>query len=151
LPNYGNDNHTYKLVSESYGNTVQQIDASDIKANDYVGISQMLKVVPAKKYTMSDRLKVDRITNAKVQLYADFFTSSGAFISANIVELPATTQGGYTIISNTGTSPSNADYARVYAIIRATSGGGTASVYLDDMRFSYRSNLLDNSDFEVSN
>lgn len=72
MPNYGNDNHTYKLVSESYGNTVQQIDASDIKANDYVGISQMLKVVPAKKYTMSDRLKVDRITNAKVQLYADF-------------------------------------------------------------------------------
>lgn len=151
LPSYGNDNHTYRLVSESYGNTVQQIDASNIKANEYVGISQMLKVVPAKKYTMSGRLKVDRISNARVQLYADFFTGSGAFIDANIVELPATTQGGYITISNTGTIPSNADYARVYAIIRATSGGGTASIYVDDMRFSYSSNLIDNSDFEVSN
>ncbi|MBP2114937.1 hypothetical protein [Paenibacillus silagei] len=151
LPSYGNDNHTYRLVSESYGNTVQQIDASNIKANEYVGISQMLKVVPAKKYTMSGRLKVDRISNAKVQLYADFFTGSGAFIDANIVELPATTQGGYITISNTGTVPSNTDYVRVYAIIRATSGGGAASIYVDDMRFSYSSNLLDNPDFEVSN
>lgn len=151
LPSYGNDNHTYRLVSESYGNTVQQIDASNIKANDYVGISQMLKVVPAKKYTMSGRLKVDRISNAKVQLYADFFTGSGAFIEASIVELPATTQGGYITISNTGSVPSNADYARIYAIIRATNGGGAASIYIDDMRFSYSSNLLDNADFEVSN
>ncbi|MEK4516720.1 RHS repeat domain-containing protein [Paenibacillus sp. FSL H8-0122] len=135
----------------SYGNTVQQIDASNIKDNDYVGISQMLKVVPAKKYTMSGRLKVDRISNAKVQLYADFFTGSGAFIEANIVELPATTQGGYITISNTGSVPSNADYARIYAIIRATNGGGAASINIDDMRFSYSSNLLDNADFEVSN
>ncbi|MEK5032869.1 hypothetical protein MKY96_15545 [Paenibacillus sp. FSL R7-0302] len=151
LPSYGNDNHTYRLVSESYGNTVQQIDASNIKANEYVGISQMLKVVPAKKYTMSGRLKVDRISNARVQLYADFFTGSGAFVDANIVELPATTQGGYITIANTGSVPSNADYARVYAIIRATSGGGVASIYVDDMRFSYSSNLIDNADFEVSN
>lgn len=100
---------------------------------------------------MSGRLKVDRISNAKVQLYADFFTGSGAFIEANIVELPATTQGGYITISNTGSVPSNADYARIYAIIRATNGGGAASINIDDMRFSYSSNLLDNADFEVSN
>ncbi|NOU79313.1 hypothetical protein GC101_10510 [Paenibacillus sp. LMG 31459] len=117
-PSYGNDNHNYQLVSDNYGNTVQKIEASNIQVNTYVELSQILKVVPGQKYTMSGRFKVDSISNAKVQLYADFLTGTGSHLEANVVELPSVTKGGYVIISNTGIVPVNADYARVYAIIR---------------------------------
>lgn len=100
---------------------------------------------------MSGRFKVDSISNAKVQLYADFFTGTGSFLEANVVEIPTITKGGYITIANTGIVPVNADYARVYAIIRAVGGSGAASIYVDDMRFSYRNNLLDNADFELNN
>ncbi|QUL56302.1 hypothetical protein KDC22_07295 [Paenibacillus tritici] len=151
LPSYANDIHSYQLVSDNYGNTIQKIEASNIKVNEYVGISQLMKVVPNQKYTMSGRFKVDSISNAKVQLYADFFAETGVFLGANIVELPATTQGAYVTTSNTGIVPINAAYARIYAIIRAVGGSGAASIFVDDMRFSYTTNLLSNAGFEVNN
>ncbi|WP_042203080.1 hypothetical protein [Paenibacillus camerounensis] len=151
LPSYGLDTHSFQIKTEEYGNSVQYINASNIRANEYVGVSQILKVSPNESYTIGGRLKVESINNAKIQLYADFFSAQGAYLDANVVEHSNTTYGGYITISNTGKVPSNAVYTRVYALIRATQNNGSASIYIDDMNFSYDTNLLSNGDFEINN
>ncbi|UQZ32257.1 hypothetical protein C2I18_01065 [Paenibacillus sp. PK3_47] len=150
IPSFGNGSYKTQLFRDEKKNHVQKIEASNISADAAVGVSQILKVIPNQKYTISGRIKIDNLSNAKVQLYADFM-SQGSYLGANIVELPSTTYGGYTTVSNTGTVPRNAETVRLYALIRATNNNGAAVIYIDDMIFSYNSNLLSNSDFEVSN
>ncbi|MBY0014688.1 hypothetical protein [Paenibacillus typhae] len=151
LPSYGMDTHDFQIKSEEYGNSVQYINASNIRANEYVGVSQLLKVTPNENYTIGGRFKVESINNAKIQLYADFFSAQGAYLDTNVVEYTNSTYGGYITISNTGKVPANAVYTRVYALIRAIQNNGSAIIYVDDMSFSYDNNLLSNANFEVSN
>ncbi|SFF40093.1 hypothetical protein SAMN04487969_1343 [Paenibacillus algorifonticola] len=139
----------FELVTDqvSDGLYAQKITTSTLANNQYVGISQVLKVTPGEAYSVSGRLKVDQIHHAKVQLYLDFSTTN-SFVSANIIELPVTTFGEYINVSNMGVVPQNAVFVRIYAIIRSLDSDGAGTFFVDDMRFSQESNLLRNANFE---
>ncbi|KPV61172.1 hypothetical protein QJ48_01475 [Paenibacillus sp. A3] len=131
----------------------QKISGSRIKNNGIVAVSQVVRVSPNKSFHVSGRFNIEQLSNAKVQLYVDFYNDSGFTGTASIVETQNVTNGGYVTLSANGVIPSNTLYAKVYLIIRSISDGASGTMYVDMTNFSYESeeNLLSNGSFDKSN
>ncbi|PUA38348.1 hypothetical protein C8Z91_15295, partial [Paenibacillus elgii] len=130
---------------------VQKISGSGIKNWDYVGIYQETAVLPNRSINVNARINVEKLQNARVYLYVDYMTAEGKYTMApsTIAEYNYPTNGGYITLAGSGTVPSNAAYARVYAMIRSVGDGGSGTIYVDSMRLWYgEENLLNNNELD---
>ncbi|MCP3773347.1 hypothetical protein NLX71_08460 [Paenibacillus sp. MZ04-78.2] len=143
------DFHVVPLTTAS---NLQKISGSRIKNNGIVAVSQVVSVSPNKSFHVSGRFNIEQLSNAKVQLYVDFYNDSGLTGTASVVETRNVTNGGYVTLSANGVIPSNTLYAKVYLIIRGISDGASGTMHVDMTNFSYDSdgNLLSNGSFDKS-
>ncbi|MCM3292511.1 hypothetical protein M3661_20540 [Paenibacillus sp. MER 180] len=132
-------------------NPVQKISASEMGVNDMVAVSQTIKVEEDRDFSISGLFQVEQLKGSKVQLYLDFMDDKGQFIGANITEYEYPTHGQFIILSNSGTTPANAQKVVVYAIIRGLTNQSSGSMYVDSIHFQYSSerNLLSNPEFMI--
>ncbi|WP_426448474.1 hypothetical protein ACP26L_28290 [Paenibacillus sp. S-38] len=128
----------YRLVQLTPENKVQKATAAGLSTWQYSGIVQDTAVIPNSKINISGKLNVESLQNAKVQIYVDFLTYDGQFTNSSVVaETASTTNGAYVTISNSGTVPANAAFARVYAFVRSTGSNGSGTFLVDDLRLWY--------------
>lgn len=141
----------FNVVPLTPASNLQKISGSRIKNNGIVAVSQVVRVSPNKSFHVSGRFNIEQLSNAKVQLYVDFYNDS-SFIAASVAETQNVTNGGYVTLSANGVIPSNTQYAKVYLIIRGISDGASGTMYVDMTNFSYESNgnLLSNGSFDKS-
>ncbi|KPV61158.1 hypothetical protein QJ48_01400, partial [Paenibacillus sp. A3] len=132
-----NANNEFEIVKAP--KNVQKISGSGIKNWDYIGIVQETAVVPNRSINVNARINIEKLQNARVYLYVDYMTAEGKYTMAQpaTAEYNYPTNGGYITISGSGTVPSNAAYAKVYAMIRALGDGGSGTIYVDSMRLWY--------------
>ncbi|WP_240422212.1 hypothetical protein, partial [Paenibacillus periandrae] len=104
---------------------------------------------PNKKFHVSGSFNIVQLSNAKIQLYVDFYNST-MFTGASVTEISEVTQGGYVTLANNGIIPANTTNARVYALIRGTADNGSGVFLVDGISFNYgEPNLIYNSSFET--
>jgi len=132
-------------------NPVQKISASEMGVNDMVAVSQTLKVEKNHDFTISGLFQVGQLKDSKVQLYLDFKDDKDQFIGANITEYEYSTHGQFIVLSNSGTTPANAEKVVVYAIIRSLSNQSSGTMYVDSINLQYSNerNLLSNPEFMI--
>ncbi|NOU79315.1 hypothetical protein GC101_10520 [Paenibacillus sp. LMG 31459] len=107
-----------------------------IPNNTYVGVSQTLRVIPDKSFNISGSVNINMLYQSKVQMYIDFYSMDGAFISSSIKDMNEA-NGKYTLFAYQGIIPSNAVFATIYFLIRSTGDYGAGSFYLDSASFNY--------------
>lgn len=132
-------------------NPVQKISASEMGVNDMVAVSQTIKVEKNRDFTISGLFQVEQLKGSKVQLYLDFKDDKDRFIGANITEYEYPSHGQFIVLSNSGTTPANAQKVVVYAIIRSLTNQSSGSIYVDSIHLQYSSerNLLSNPEFLI--
>ncbi|MFB6367739.1 RHS repeat domain-containing protein [Paenibacillus elgii] len=141
----------FELIRSAAGARVQKITGSGIENNGAVGVSQAVRVDPDKLFQVSGRFNIEQLTNAKVQLYVDFFNASGGFTGANVTESSALTNGEFVTLSSHGIIPPNTMYAVAHALVRGTSAEASGTMYVDMMNLNYATegDLVTNGKFEV--
>lgn len=127
------------------GKKAQKVEGSKLPVNGGVFLSQDLDIQANKPYIVNGRIFSQSLSNAKVMLYVDFYSSE--WISNKAVELK--TNSGYLTVSMDGIVPTNATKATVSVAIIGTGNGGSGTVYVDSMNLQYdKSNLLINGEME---
>ncbi|WP_157282764.1 hypothetical protein [Paenibacillus assamensis] len=114
-------------------------------------IYQDVKSQADKVYNVSGRYRIDALSHAKVDLFVDFLDSSNKFINAKKVESYSNNTKGYITLTNSGTTPPNTAFIRLYAVIRSTaSTPGSGVIHVDSMSFHYNNelNMISNPSFE---
>ncbi|MBH5317202.1 hypothetical protein I6N90_05185 [Paenibacillus sp. GSMTC-2017] len=141
---------SYQVVPSATGSLVQKIVGSEISSNGIVGVSQYIKVEPNKPFTINGTINIESLTKAKVQIYVAFFKEGNKNTGGNLTEETWISGGNYTV-SNRGIVPAESTYAVVYVNVKATSDGGSGTLYVDELSFSYGKNnqLLSNSNFDA--
>ncbi|WP_289356266.1 hypothetical protein [Paenibacillus sp. S-12] len=132
-------------------NHVQKITASEMGVNDLVAVTQTIKVEKNRDFTISGLFQVEQLKGSKVQLYLDFMDAKGQYIGASITEYEYPTNGHFIVLSNSGTTPANAEKVVVHAIIRGLTNQSSGSMYVDSINLQYSSerNLLSNPEFKI--
>ncbi|MBW7477857.1 fibronectin type III domain-containing protein, partial [Paenibacillus oenotherae] len=97
-------------------------------------IYQYVPVEENTSYNASGQFKVTSLTNARVQLYIDFYNASNTLISYKKVDYTQVS-GDYVPLQLSGVTPAGATRAKVYAILRGSAAGGAGSFIVDDMKF----------------
>ena len=131
------------------GKQAQQVSGSNLPANDFVALHQVISVEPGKTFTLSGQFNVTSLINCKIWLYVNFFDASGQYLPSYVYEEPDPTSGRYVQIKGTGVVPDNAVTAKVQASLYAVADNGSGSFIVDSMDFHYGTdNLLHNPGFE---
>ncbi|WP_430112221.1 hypothetical protein [Paenibacillus sp. B1-33] len=132
------------------GKRAQRMDAYSLNGNG-MSLMQTVAVEQGKNYILHSHIKVEKISNAKVNLTLGFYDANG-----KVVGWPASgsinedTKGEFFVLSTNGVVPQGAVRAAVQVNIIGSNGKGTASVVVDGMHLTYSTepNLLANSGFE---
>ncbi|MDT8975100.1 hypothetical protein RQP50_02450 [Paenibacillus sp. chi10] len=132
------------------GKRAQRMDASSLNGKS-MSLMQTVAVEQGKNYVLHSHIKVEKISNAKVNLTLGFYDANG-----KVVGWPASgsisddTKGEFFVLSTNGVVPQRAVRAAVQVNIIGSNGTGSASVVVDGMHFTYSTepNLLANSGFE---
>lgn len=134
------------------GTYSHKVVASNMPANHFTGVYQQIKVNPNKAFTVSSQLRIDSLSNAKVQLYVDFLNAQHQYIGYNVTELTSTTNNSFITVTGNGTTPAGTAYAIVYIMVRATAANGSGQFYTDLAQFQYHTevNLIANPEFETT-
>ncbi|ANY68034.1 hypothetical protein BBD42_17305 [Paenibacillus sp. BIHB 4019] len=148
---YGTAN--FSLVSNpvSSGGQAQKITVSNLAIGYFVSVNQALEVIPGTPFVLSGRFNIEALSNAKVQLQADFYNRE-SYLSSTVLDLSQTNTGGYVTLSGHDIIPEKASIVRVHALIRSTGSNGAGTIYADAIKLAYTSegNLVANSDFKQS-
>ncbi|XOK63019.1 hypothetical protein ACJ7K1_07810 [Paenibacillus elgii] len=149
---WSSENSTFEVIPTNSGGKVQKISGSRIGNNGMVAVAQVLRVLPNQSFNISGRFNIERLSDAKAQLYVDFFNDSGFTGSASVAESQALTEGEMVTLSTSGVIPRHTLYARVLVILRGMADGASGTVYVDMLNMSYESeaNLIANSSFDKS-
>ncbi|GMX63965.1 hypothetical protein Elgi_04380 [Paenibacillus elgii] len=149
---WSSENSTFEVIPTNSGGKVQKISGSRIGNNGMVAVAQVLRVLPNQSFNISGRFNIEKLSNAKAQLYVDFFNDSGFTGSASVTESQALTEGEMVTLSTSGVIPRHTLYARVLVILRGMADEASGTVYVDMLNMSYESeaNLLANSSFDRS-
>ncbi|MBH5317204.1 hypothetical protein I6N90_05195 [Paenibacillus sp. GSMTC-2017] len=147
--NIGTKTASYAIDKSITGTRVQKVVGSEMSNNGLLGVSQVVKVEPNKPFTINSRLNIEGLTNAKVQLYVDFFRGANYITGSHVTEQTISLGRPFTL-SNQGVIPAETTHAKVYALVRATSDGGAGTLYVDSLEFSYgsESQLFVNPSFD---
>lgn len=129
--------YTFEVTSDGVasGSYAQKITASNLANGNATMVYQNVPVAGGAPYAASGKFKVNSLSNARVQLYVDFYNTSNAFVGYAKVDHNEVTDG-YISLQFNGYTPATASRARVYAILRGAGANGSGSVIVDDMRFS---------------
>uniref|UniRef100_UPI00403F5716 hypothetical protein n=1 Tax=Paenibacillus sp. FSL E2-0190 TaxID=2954504 RepID=UPI00403F5716 len=114
-----------------------EVRGFEIPANQFVGVSQSLRVIPDKSYMVSGNINISMLYQSRVQMYIDFYAMDGSFVSSSIKDITEAS-GKYTLLTNEGVIPSKAVFANVYFLIRSAGDSGAGIFYLDSASFDYR-------------
>ncbi|MGF7045892.1 glycosidase/chitodextrinase [Paenibacillus sp. DS2015] len=132
-------NSSFELVTTpvASGNKAQKVTGSNLLYDQTAMVNQAVPVVGNTPYTASGQFKVNSLTNAKVQLYINFYNTGMAYVGHAKVDQTEVTSG-YIPLELKGKTPATAVSARVYAILRGSKSGanGTGSFIVDDMKYS---------------
>lgn len=125
----------YQIVAApvASGSKAQQIEGSGLASGNTVMIYQYVPVTENTPYTASGQFKIDSLTNARVQLYIDFFNGNTLLGYKRLDQTQIT--NGFVPLQLTGTTPAGTTRAKVYAILRGSAAGGAGSFIVDDMKF----------------
>ncbi|CAH1200505.1 hypothetical protein PAECIP111893_01402 [Paenibacillus plantiphilus] len=126
---------TFEVVttSVSEGSKAQQIAGSSLANGNVAMLYQYVPFAANASYTASGQFKVNSLTNARVQLYLDFYNGS-TIISSKKLDHTQTTSG-FIPLQLSGTTPAGTTRVKVYAILRGSAAGGAGSFIVDDMKF----------------
>jgi hypothetical protein len=116
------------------GKTAQKITASGLPSGGYALISQKINIQPNRQFQVSGVIYAESLNQAIVQLYVDFYDGSNAIIGATTVDLRTATEG-YVKLSKQITTAANAEYARVYVILRGVAPDASGVIYVDEVTF----------------
>ncbi|ANE45418.1 hypothetical protein SY83_02735 [Paenibacillus swuensis] len=130
------------------GKYAMKIAATAIPLNGTVMISQLIPVPAGKPYDLSASLRIEELTNAKVQVFVNFYNAQNAVVASASAESQSAT-GAYAKVSKSAFIPKDAATARVYTILRATGDQGSGKLYVDNMAFAISRNAVLNPDFET--
>ncbi|CAH1208990.1 hypothetical protein PAECIP111893_02952 [Paenibacillus plantiphilus] len=114
------------------GSSAQQISGSALANGNAVMINQYVPIAENTPYIASGQFKIDSLTNARVQLYVDFFNGS-TLVGTKKQDYTQTTSG-FIPLQLSGDTPAGTTRARVYAILRGSAAGGAGSFIVDDMK-----------------
>ncbi|TVX92196.1 hypothetical protein [Paenibacillus agilis] len=135
----------------SNGDKSQFIRAEHLPVGTQMLIYQDIHAEAGKAYTVSGRYQIEKLKNARVDLFVDFLDSSNNFINAKKVESYSNNTKGYITLTNSGITPPNTAFIRLYAVIRSTaSTPGAGVVHVDSMSLHYNNelNMISNPSFE---
>ena len=137
----------------SGGRLAQQVSGAKLPFYAPVLVSQRFPVQAGSPYAVSGQFNVIELTEARVELYVDFYDASNQYLpTIHVIDHRHATAGSYLTLKGTGVVPAQAVAARVYAILRSEGSNGSGSFIVDSMQFHYGddNNLLANGDFELS-
>ncbi|WP_159888642.1 hypothetical protein [Paenibacillus puerhi] len=148
IENWQANASSFEVQATQGGSRIQKISGSGIGANGYVSVNQTVLMEANKPYTVRSQIKVESLSNAKVQMYVDFIGSTGV-IGVNVTDQLVPTRG-YLTLTNSGETPAGTIAAKVYLLIRSTGAEGAGVVYVDSLQLEYghSSNLLINPYFK---
>lgn len=124
------------------GMRAQRMDAASLNGKS-MSLMQTVAVEQGKNYVLHSHIKVEKISNAKVNLTLGFYDANG-----KVVVWPASgsinddTKGEFFVLSMNGVVPQGAIRAAVQVNIIGSNGKGTASVIIDDMNLNYAKGTL---------
>ncbi|WP_339190349.1 MULTISPECIES: hypothetical protein [unclassified Paenibacillus] len=145
---HGIGNFEVTSLKVSGGSKAQKVSMSNLPTNHFAGVSQTLSVKAGQPYNMNGRFYIESISNARVQLYADFY-NEGVFVDCKIFDLPNQATGQFITLGGTGSVP-EATSVVIYALIRSSSDVNSGAFITDNISFQYTNdtNLIVNSDYE---
>ncbi|CAH1208194.1 hypothetical protein PAECIP111893_02856 [Paenibacillus plantiphilus] len=117
------------------GSKAQKLTGSSMTNGSTVKFSQYVPVEGNKPYTASGQFNAVSLTNARAQLYVDFYNASNAIVGYAKFDQKVVTDG-YITLSLNGETPAGTTRARVYAIIRSIGDNAAGVLLVDDMKFS---------------
>jgi hypothetical protein len=126
----------YEVVNSpvSTGTRAQKVSASGLPLWGFAQVNQMVTAQPETVYTVSGKVKVEQLDNAKVQLYIDYFDADYKFLGSDPGETELTTvTNGYVDLKNETTAPEQTAYLKVWALLRSTADNGSGTFYVDDI------------------
>ncbi|UHA71909.1 carbohydrate binding domain-containing protein [Paenibacillus sp. 481] len=141
---------------------VQKIVGAGIAKDGEVAINQRVKVSPNTAYNFNGIFVIDHLKNATAQLYVQFLDGQGNIIKSHFVKHPyaytkvdpknpvfkvdtSITLGDHVV------APSSAQYAVVYAAIRALENDAAGTITVDDivLQRTTEKNILSNPELNV--
>ncbi|WP_281423175.1 carbohydrate binding domain-containing protein [Paenibacillus oenotherae] len=127
---------TFELVTTpvAAGSKAQQVTGSNLANGNAVMIYQYVPVTENTPYNASGQFKVNSLTNARVQLYIDFYNASNSLLGYKKLDYTQVSSS-FIPLQLSGTVPAGATRAKVYAILRGSAAGGAGSFIVDDMKF----------------
>ncbi|MGE6230657.1 hypothetical protein [Paenibacillus chitinolyticus] len=141
--------HNFEMIQSQSGKNIQKISGNGISKNNFVAISQMVQVEPNKPFLIKSRFNAESLSNAKVQMYVDFYKDAHHIIAINTTD--SSIEGGFITHFNQGTIPKEATFAKIYLLIRGIQDNGAGIVNVDYIDFSYGTDHkpIGNSDFNA--
>lgn len=114
-------------------------------------LSQDMKVNASTTYSMSGRLQISDLVNAKASVFIYFFNDANTFLGVSNVAEYAQNMG-YSSLTNVFTTPTGTTRARIHIRLNATAAGGKGTLYADSftMKQEIAVNTLLNGGFEDS-
>jgi hypothetical protein len=129
----------YSIVTTpvSDGGHSERMYASGLGLNQAVEVFQRIKVQPNKPFRLTSDFNIPNLSNAKVQLWVDYYRSETGWDWSNkkYYDYVETTEGGFVTLELFDTIPSDVVSVQVYAILKGTGANGTGTVYVDNMKF----------------
>ncbi|PWK13450.1 fibronectin type III domain protein, partial [Tumebacillus permanentifrigoris] len=126
----------YQVVNSPVfsGSRAQKVSASGLPNWGFAHVTQTVTAQQDVAYTVTAKLNVAELTDAKVQLYVDYFDANYEFLGFDSGEMEQTTiTNGFVVLRNESTAPEHAAFLQVWALLRSTSEDGSGTFYVDDI------------------
>jgi fibronectin type 3 domain-containing protein len=129
-------NAHWEAVSEPVANGLyaQKMSAGQLARNQVSMLSQKVMIEANAMFYTSAQYYIESLTNAKVQLWVDFYDASNKVIGASIVDYTAPTER-FVRLEKAGIAPAGTKHAIVNHIIRALDDHAEGSIVVDAAAF----------------